>query len=691
MLVLLGGCEQEPWNDPYPKEDPKAKIFYSSFAERPKHLDPARSYTEPEWSIIAQIYEPPLQYHYLKRPYVLEPLSAAALPELQYFDAAGKPLAADAEHSQIAYTDYIIRIKKNIFYQRHPAFAKDRQERYRYHQLSPQETKQYRILSDFKEQGTRELSSEDYVYQLKRLAEPHLASPIFGFMSAYIVGLKDLRQTLLQKADAQHKTGVEVDLRPYDLAGAEVIDRYTYRIRIHGKYPQFQYWLAMPFFAPVPWEVAQFYAQPGLESHNISLDWYPVGTGPFCLLENNPDRRMVLIKNTEFREELYPNEGSVADRATGLLRLAGTRLPLVDKVILTLEKEEIPRWNKFLQGYYDNSGISSDNFGSAIQVIPSGGLDLSEKLKAQGVQLQSSVAPGIWFWGFNMLDETLGGYSDKARQLRQAISLAFNVEEFISIFLNGRGILAAGPIPVDIFGFKTQAKPQSTNLQRARQLLAAAGYPRGVGLKIYFDTVVTGNPDEIAVQAWLQEQFEKLGIQLVIRGSDYNRFQEKLRLGSVQMFFSGWNADYPDPENFLFLFYGSNSSARRGGENIVNYQNPVYDQLFEKMRAMDDTPERLQIIQAMIDILHRDTPWIWGFYPKSFALRHGWLSVGKPSGIANNTLKYMQVDPQLRLKKRMLWNQPLLWPLAAVLVLGCAIFGPLLIQFWRKQQRPMER
>ncbi len=79
-----------------------------------------------------------------------------------------------------------------------------------------------------------------------------------------------------------------MDLRDYPLAGVEVLDRYRYRVRVHGKYPQFLYWLAMPFFAPVPWEADAFYSRPGMKERNISLDWYPLGTGPYMLTVNNP-------------------------------------------------------------------------------------------------------------------------------------------------------------------------------------------------------------------------------------------------------------------------------------------------------------------------------------------------------------------------------------------------------------------
>jgi ABC-type transport system substrate-binding protein len=689
---LLTGCEDHPWNDPYPYEKAEANVLYSAFSERPKHLDPARSYSESEYIFIAQIYEPPLQYHYLKRPYTLEPLTAAKMPEVHYLDKEGVRLPDTAKADLIAYTDYIITIKSGVFYQPHPAFAKDTAGDYLYHRLSAKEISHYKILADFKNQGSRELIAEDYVYQIKRLAEPHLSSPIYGIMSQRIVGLKTLREALMNNIQ---KTGSEqeMDLRSFSLTGVEVLDRYTYKIRIMGKYPQFLYWLAMPFFVPVPWEVAMFYAQPGLQAHNISLDWYPVGTGPFMLSENNPDRRMVLMKNPKFRGETYPDEGLEEDHKSGLLVDAGKSIPMIDKVIFTLEKEEIPRWNKFLQGYYDISGINSDNFGSSVHFAPSGIPAVAGGLNSKGIRLQTSVATDIWFWGFNFLDETIGGHTDKARKIRKAIALAFDVEEYISIFLNGRGILATGPLPPDIFGAVIQPPintlKTSERIVQAKALLTEAGYSQG--LTIHMDSVVTGNPDEIAIQAWLKEQFEKINVNLVIRGTDFNRFQDKVRQGAVQMFFWGWNADYPDPENFLFLFYGPNSSARFGGENMVNYQNPEYDRLFEKMRSMEDSPERLDIIQKMINILEADMPWIWGFHAKSYALYQSWVRIGKPSNVANNILKYSRIDPILRAQQRVLWNQPILWPFCVVLALLLLFIIPAGIRFWRQEHTSRER
>ncbi|MBN2699933.1 MAG: peptide ABC transporter substrate-binding protein, partial [Methylothermaceae bacterium] len=123
-LTLLGGC-QGPLNNPYPASERSRDIYYSSFAERPKHLDPAVSYSADEYSLIAQIYEPPLQYHYLKRPYTLIPLTASKMPEVTYFDPQDRPLPPDTPTEEIAYSEYLITLKPGIRFQPHPAFARN--------------------------------------------------------------------------------------------------------------------------------------------------------------------------------------------------------------------------------------------------------------------------------------------------------------------------------------------------------------------------------------------------------------------------------------------------------------------------------------------------------------------------------------------------------------------------------------
>ena len=707
VLILFSTTAIASWNNPYPEEDERNNILYTAFRERPKTFDPARAYSSNEYLFIAQIYEPPFQYHYLKRPYTLVPLTAASVPTPVYLDKKGRQLPHNAPVAKIAYSVYEIRIRPGILYQPHPALARDAEGRYLYHELSPQDLDETRAIGDFSQTGTRELVAADYVYQIKRLAHPKLHSPILSVMNDYIVGMKDYAVTLKQAYDeiaAGRDSGIYLDLGKYPLTGAEVVDRYTYRVKIHGKYPQLMYWMAMPFFAPMAPEVDRFFSQPGMAEKNLTLDWYPVGSGSYMLTVNNPNRQMVMERNPNYHEELYPTEGEPGDGPAGLLRDAGRRLPFVDKIVFSLDKESIPRWNKFLQGYYDRSGVQPEGFDQAIRFTGEGDTELSGAMKQKGIRLLTSVAASTYYLGFNMLDPVVGGYTERARKLRRAITIAVDFEEQISIFENGRGIAAQGPLAPGIFGYRegrtginpyvydwVDDKPRRKPIEFARTLLAEAGYPSGVDtatgkpLSINYETPATG-PERKAQLDWMLKQFKKLGIQLVVRATDYNRFQEKMRKGDAQIFDWGWNADYPDPENFLFLLYGPNKKVGNGGENAANYDNSEFNRLFERMKNMENSPERQAIIDQMIDIARRDAPWMWGMHPKQFLLEHAWMSNAKPHNMANNTLKYSRLDPDKRAELRAAWNRPVIWPVALALGVLAAGAVPAVVAYRRRER-----
>jgi oligopeptide transport system substrate-binding protein len=689
------------WNNPNQHKQ-ASNTRYSAFLGPPKTLDPARSYSSDEAVFTAQIYEPPLQYHLLKRPYELVPLTLTKMPVVTYYDKKGHKLPKDTSPNKVAYSVYDLYLKPGIMYQPHPAFAKDDQGQYSYHHLTTDEIAKIHTLKDFKDKGTRELTANDYVYQIKRLASPKTQSPILSLMSKYIVDLDDYSK-LLSAEGSKNKTWL--DLRKHPIEGAKVISPYHYQIKIKGVYPQFKYWLAMPFFAPIPWEVDKFYAQKGMKQRNLTFDWQPVGTGAYMLTENNPNKEMIIEKNPNYHFEAYPSEGETGDKEKGYLDSAGKQLPLTDRYIFALDKENIPRWNKFLQGYYDLSGIGADSFDSAVKIDKNGEPILTESMKKQGIRLETEVSPAIFYMGFNMLDKIVGGNSIKHKKLRQAIAIVVDYEEFISIFRNGRGKAAMGPIPEGIFGYKEGKKgindivytwdgkrAKRKPITVAKNLLKEAGYPNGInpktGKPLLLTFAATGNsPDDKARFNWLRKQFAKLGIKLNIETTQYNQFQKKIRTGNAQLFDWGWMADYPDPENFLFLLYGPNGKVKHGGENATNYSNPKFDALFNQIKNMPNGPARQEKINAALKILQQDSPWLWGYHPIDFKLSHQWNNPSKANVIANNLLKYKKSDSKLRSKLQKEWNQPILWPLWIFIGLVILIIIPLITAYIIRQHR----
>ena len=708
FLLVRPAPLRAQWNDPYPAADGNKNILYAAFMERPKRLDPAQAYSADEYAFISQIYEPPFEYQYLLRPYTLVPLTARALPQPVYLDRHGRRLPANASSGRIAYSVYTIRIRRGIMYQPHPCFARDASGKYLYQSLTRAQLKGVRTISAFKHTGTRELVAADYVYEIKRLASPWIHSPLYSVLSHYIVGFRRFAHTAARLRAALPKVDGKppyIDLGRIPMAGVKVLGRYTYSITIRGKYPQFLYWMAMPFFAPMPPEADHFFSQPGMARRDLTLNWYPVGTGPYMLTVNDPNREMVLERNPNYHPDFYPRRGEPSDVRLGLLKDAGKRLPFIRKVVFSLEREGIPYWDKFLQGYYDESAISAESFNQVVHFTAGGEAQLTPSMRAKGMRLVTGVAPSISYYGFNMLDPVVGGYSQRSRWLRRAISIAINTQQYISIFRNGRGLPAQGPVPPGIFGYEpgcagrdpyvyacVDGRIQRKSIATARRLLAEAGYPdgrderTGKPLLLYYDTAETG-PEAKAHMDWMRKQFRKLNIQLVVRATDYNRFQEKMRRGEEQIFSWGWNADYPDPENFLFLLYGPNSEVGDNGENAANYNNPEFNRLFNRMRNMGNTPARAAIIRRMVAMVQRDAPWVWGFNPMEFRLHQAWVFNVKPNYMATNDLKYLRIDPALREADRKAWNRPVIWPLWVIVGLLVVLVLPAVHVYRQKERR----
>ncbi len=438
-----------------------------------------------------------------------------------------------------------------------------------------------------------------------------------------------------------------------------MLDRHTYRITLKGAYPQFLYWLSMPFFSPVPPEADRFFSQPGMAERNLMLDWWPIGTGPYMLVENNPNARMVLRATPTFAAKPIRAKG----RAGRCWRRAAGRLWQDHAVYRPAwssraSARESPTGTSSCRAITTPRGVSSDNFDQAVTLTSQGEVSLSEDMESKGIRLLTSVSPSIFYLGFNMLDPLVGGgpsraERERARRLRQAISIGLDMEEFVSIFLNGRGVPGMSPIPPGIFGARegrqglnpvvyewrggeADGRPVRRGLDDARRLLAEAGWPNGrhaqtgEPLVINLDTTPGGLGDK-ARSDWLAKRFRELGVQFVVRLTDFNRFQDKIRQGSAQLFFFGWNADYPDPENLLFLLHGPQGKVKFNGQNAANYENPEYDALFEKMKAMPDGPARQEIIDRMVAILQQEAPWIFAFHPKAY-FAAAWLGAEPQAG-----------------------------------------------------------
>ena len=637
-----------------------------------KTLDPAIAYYEHEGAILDNIVEPLFEYHYLKRPYELKPLLAEEIPQPAYFAKDGRRLPDDAPDGDIARVEYIVKLRPDVFYQPHPCFAKDADGMLLYSLDSTAIPAKCRTPNDFPETASRMVVAEDFKVALTRICDPRVASPVYSSFSGFIAGMEECSAELEKLGDG------EIDYRKVPFEGVQTVDERTLKIVLKRKYPQALCWMAMHFFSPMPWEALEFYALQKVRERGINMGNWPVGTGAYMMLVNDPEAKLVLARNVNYHDDVYPSEGEPSDVASGLLDDAGKKVPFIDRIYYLFEKEGIPGWIKFTQGYYDLNEIPRDMFDAATTLNADGGMGLSDEMLAKGISLHTAVRLVSYYYGFNMMDSTFGGYDENRRKLRRAVSIAIDSQKFVDIFNNSRGRASQGILPPGLFGGVTSednynhyvfewkdGEPVLRGIEEARHLMEEAGFPNGIGkdgtrLQLHYDNSAASNPGFKSQFLWLKDALAKIGVELIDNGTDLNRLRDKISTGNWQFTRKGWVADYPDAENFLFLFYGPNAHvpSKGRGPNYTNYMNPEYDAIFRRLETMTDSPERLKLLLQANDILRRDAPCVWDFYPTSFNLTHRWLKNYKPHEVAKNYLRYRRIDVADRENARKAWNRP---------------------------------
>ncbi len=657
-LSLVVGCSNKPYRDS--KES--KKVFYGAFATPPKTIDPAVSYGSADTVVTDKVFGTLLEYHYLKRPYTLMPSMAREVPVAEYL-----------QDGRVRYT---FHLREHILFQKDACFDAENS----FGQTSSQ----------------REVVANDFIFELSRIADPGVNSPVLEPFSK-LEGLRAFGKELAKrrKNDAAFAS-LTIREQYASIAlftGAKAPNKRTLVLTLSEAYPQILYWFAMPFTTPVPWEAVDYYD--GNEGRS-TLSEHAISTGPYLLTNYDKQARIVLernpdwwaLKNRDAPGATFPNMGPGAEW-DAMRESYGKALPFLDRIEYRREQESIPAFNKFLQGYYDSSGIVKESFD---QVIQEGGL--SPQMRAKDMGLKRSVEPSVYYIGFNMNDPILGRVGGgRSRSLRQAMSLAVDVKEFLRLFTNGRGVPAHSPIPPGIFGYDAAYKnPYRTpNLEKARELLILGGYPEGIDpktnkpLKLTFDVPDTSPEGRVRYLFWVN-QWRKLGLDVELSATSYNQFYAKMLKGSYQIYNWGWLADYPDPENFLFLLTGPLARSESGGPNNANFMNKEYDALFDKMRARENDDERLRIIAKMRLILEEERPWIETYHSESYALVHGWLRNVRPAGLSTiATSKYYDLKPKKRREARNSWNQPIYWPAFVIVALLIAFILPGIFTYYRER------
>jgi oligopeptide transport system substrate-binding protein len=412
-------------------------------------------------------------------------------------------------------------------------------------------------------------------------------------------------------------------------------------ITLKEPYPQFLYWLAMTFFSAVPFEVEQW-----LLNHNSSLHQQPFGSGAFQMVENKPFYRMVLQRFANYNQQ---NQQS-------------SSLGNIEQVIYWKEKEVASYWRKFLQGYYEFSGIPTD-FIDQVLNFKNNQWQLKPHLLQKNMNLQQVVEPSVYYLLLNQKPKHKNQVIPSS--VKDAIWYGIDREAYIQFFLQGKGKPAYDLIPPQIAGHgvlkqseidtenakNIENKKDKTVLNsvlKVKKIMEKAGYSTTKPFNLIFD-VTTMNQTQLQ---WFKKQLSQFHIKLEIRVQDWNRLQERMLKGDFQMTLMGWNADYPDAENFWFLLDGTNQAIQTGGENKSNYNNEVFNQLFTRLKAMPllvqqnevQQQEYFEVLKQLAIIFNRDKPIIPLYYPTTMTLSHGWVSPFNVMTMGANDLKYRFID-----------------------------------------------
>ena len=553
-------------------------------------FDPAQISDLYSSTMAANMFDALYAYELLARPVRLRPNTAAALPE------------ASAD-----FKTFVIRVKPGIYFVDDPAFGGKR----------------------------RELVAEDYVYSIKRLVDPRWKSPSYqSVANNQILGLEALREAAIRGN------------KPFDydtpIEGLRALDRYTIQFRLARANPRFTDELSDPSRTGAV-------AREVVESYGDKIMEHPVGTGPFRLASWRRSSLIAFEKNPNFRDEFYDEQAPADDplAQAAVAKLKGRKLPMVDRVEVSIIEQPQPRWLSFVNREMDLIEQVPEDFTTT--AIPNN--KVAPNLAKQGVYEVRYLRNDDAMSYFAMENPVVGGYTPEKVALRRAIALAVNTEEEIRAVRRGQAIVAQSIVAPGLYGYDAAFRSEMGEFNRAKAqaLLDLYGYvdrngdgwreqPDGSPLVLEYATQ-PNDLDRQLITQW-KKNMDAIGVRIVFRTAQWPENLKASRAGKLMMWGVAWSGG-PDGEEFLVLCYGPDA----GQANHARFQNPEYDRLFDLQRSLPNGPERLQAMTRMKEItvaympykahVHRiwtdlAQPWVVGYHRNVF-LREFW--------------RYVDIDP----------------------------------------------
>ena len=520
------------------------KVLRYAFESAETGFDPAQISDIYSANVVANIFEAPLRYAWLAPPGTLEPATLASMPEVSD-----------------DFRTFTFTLKRGIYFADDPAFGG----------------------------RPRELVAEDYVYSLKRIADPHWKSPNWSdYGEPGILGLDELR------AEAQRTGRFDYD-RP--IAGLQALDRYRFRIRVAQAAPR----LLLEFARPAAIGAV---AREVVERYGDQIPAHPVGTGPYRLVEWRRSSFIALERNPRYRAEFYDAHPGPADAEAVQVadRLRGRRLPMIDRIEISPIEESQPRWLAFLNGEHNlMSGMPRDLSQLA---LPGG--EPSVMLRKKHIRVRRQPENDVAYLVYNMEDSVIGGLAPDRVALRRALNLGLDVDAFIDRIYKHQAFPAQSTVMPGTYGYDPSLHSEfgDQDPARANALLDVMGFHRGAD---GWRTLPDGSSLELRMRMepdqrsrlemeLLTRSFRALGLRIAF---DIARWPENLRLvesGRYQIWFLGWTAVTPDSEDAVKFGYGPST----GETNLSRMHLPEYDRLYDEARQLPDGPQRLQLLRRLL-------------------------------------------------------------------------------------------
>jgi ABC-type transport system substrate-binding protein len=531
---------------------PAKKIMRYAIETAETTLDPQKVSDLYSNIIIANMFDAILDYDYLARPLKLQSSVLVAMPDIS---ADGKT--------------YTMKLKPGIYFTDDAAFNGKK----------------------------RELVAEDFVFSMKRLMDPKLSAPLLAEVEDAIAGAKD------EIARARKSGKFDYD---NPMEGLKALDRYTLQIKLAEPSGTFIFNLA-------DCRVACAVAREVVEKYGDDIGSHPVGTGPYRLVKWKRASKLEFEKNPNYREEYFTGKPN-ADDADGqaiLARLKGKRLPILDRVEMSIIEEDQPRTLAFSNGEHDFLWRLAESFANVY--VPNN--KIAAFLKSDGIEMAQLPALDLTYAYFNMNDPTVGGYTPEKVALRRAFTLAYKTEDEIKIIRKNQAIAAHTPYAPGVAGYDPNFKTAmgEYNPSKANALLDMYGYkvgadgyrtmPDGSPLTFKFNSTPTARDKQID-ELW-KRSMDDIKVRFTVRKANWPDLLKESNAGKLQVWQLGGSASAPDADTWLTTFYGPNAGFKG---NRSNFKSAEYDALYLQAKVMSDSPERTKIYQAMTKILAAYAP-----------------------------------------------------------------------------------